>query len=571
MNRLRPIFLAVAVVVSALLAYGFLTLPKAQPSDAEGFSAARVLEDIEVISRKHHSVAHPEERAEVRDYLVGRLEGMGGNVSLYTYDSIPGPKILGDSFVFEAVDILAEFPPVEASEDPTYLMFVAHYDSRHLHPMPKDTVLSYGAADDGYGIGVILESVSELLEVRQDWKQGIKVLFTDAEESGMLGMEAIWENDRQVFDNVGFLINIEGRGTWGPALLFETCPGNEKIMDLYAETSKYKYTYSLTSVVYSFLPTFTDFTIVMDDVPGVNFSTIAEVNHYHTDLDNFDNVNAASVQHYGAQILPLAMRYLTDPVFADKDYLMGEKNTVNFTVPALGLFNVSKTAYMIINIIVFVLFVLLVALEALRGRVKAMDIVKQACVVLCLAISVLAIGELVAYVSAVIVGARFKPFGIVQGVPFDNFVMAMAMVLMVVIVVAIYLVTRTAAIRQTSGSMRASAASNAAEKHAFKMLYGALMLTFVLSVVLVFAIGENFMFLIPLTCAALAMILWHITSLKVWLVAAMVVIMLHAFSFLFALSMALSIGALGAVMMIAFCDVMVLVPLADIYMMNTRN
>ena len=70
MNRLRPIFLAVAVVVSALLAYGFLTLPKAQPSDAEGFSAARVLEDIEVISRKHHSVAHPEERAEVRDYLI---------------------------------------------------------------------------------------------------------------------------------------------------------------------------------------------------------------------------------------------------------------------------------------------------------------------------------------------------------------------------------------------------------------------------------------------------------------------------------------------------------------------
>ena len=47
--------------------------------------------------------------------------------------------------------------------------------------------------------------------------------------------------------------------------------------------------------------------------------------------------------------------------------------------------------------------------------------------------------------------------------------------------------------------------------------------------------------------------------------------MLHAFSFLFALSMALTIGALGAVMMLAFCDVMVLVPLADIYMMNTRK
>jgi uncharacterized membrane protein len=265
------------------------------------------------------------------------------------------------------------------------------------------------------------------------------------------------------------------------------------------------------------------------------------------------------------------MKYVTDPVFADKDYLRAEKDTVNFTVPGLGLFNVSKITYLIINIIVFILFVLLVALEVLRGRAKAMSIVKQACVILCLAISVLAIGELVAYVSALIAGARFKPFGVVQGVPFDNVVMVISMVVMIAVVVAIYFVTRTAAIRQTSGSMRASAASNAAEKYAFNMLYGALMLMFVLSMVLVFALGENLMFMIPLTCAAVAMILWHVTSLKVWLLAAMVVIMLHAFSFLFALSMALTIGALGAVMMLAFCDVMVLVPLADIYMMNTRK
>ena len=76
MNKIRPIFLALAVVFSALLAYGFLTLPKAQPSDAEGFSAERVLKDIEVISRKPHSVAHPEDRAEVREYLIDRLEGL---------------------------------------------------------------------------------------------------------------------------------------------------------------------------------------------------------------------------------------------------------------------------------------------------------------------------------------------------------------------------------------------------------------------------------------------------------------------------------------------------------------
>ncbi|MDR9829142.1 hypothetical protein RCJ22_26480, partial [Vibrio sp. FNV 38] len=67
MNKIRPVILAVAVVAAALLAYGMFTLPKAQPADAEGFSAARVVEDIEVISKEHHSVAHPQERAKVRE------------------------------------------------------------------------------------------------------------------------------------------------------------------------------------------------------------------------------------------------------------------------------------------------------------------------------------------------------------------------------------------------------------------------------------------------------------------------------------------------------------------------
>ena len=70
MNKIRPVILAVAVVVSALLAYGLFTLPRPQNSDAEGFSSARVVKDIEVISKEHHSVAHPAERAVVREYLV---------------------------------------------------------------------------------------------------------------------------------------------------------------------------------------------------------------------------------------------------------------------------------------------------------------------------------------------------------------------------------------------------------------------------------------------------------------------------------------------------------------------
>ncbi|MBQ8484308.1 MAG: M28 family peptidase [Bacteroidales bacterium] len=570
MNRFRPLILTAVIIFTAFLAYGLWTVPSPQPADAPGFSAERVVKDIEVISREHHSVAHPQERAEVREYLISRLEGLGADtVMTFEYDSLRDPRNRPYIGVFDAVNLVADFAPLQASEDTTWLMMVAHYDSRFAQAMPKDTVWSYGAADDGYGVSVILETVSQALKQREHWKQGLKVLFTDAEEVLMMGMTTMWENDRQAFDNVGLMINLEARGPWGPCLLFETSAGNEKVMDLYADAARYPFTYSLTTVVYEFMPNFTDFTIVKDEIPGMNFSTIADINHYHTDLDNFSNVSPKSLQHYGAQVLPVVMEYLTDAKYADKDYFRSDKDTVNFTVPALGLFNFSKTWWMIINIIVYVFFVLLFMLEVVRGRLKVGKAFRNTAIVLLAGILVLASGELVAYICSTIAGADFEAFGIIGGIPFDNAAMIVSMVVIAASVVAVYCVGRAKAVRQVAGSMRKNAAANAAAHHAYENLYGTLFLMFVLSLVLVIALGENLMFFIPLFCAVAAMILYHLTSLKFWLVASIVVILLHALSFLYALTMALTIGAFGAVAMLAFFDIMVLIPLADLYLLNT--
>ncbi len=567
MNKLRPFILTFVIVLAGLLANGVWTRPNSRGADSEGFQAASVPCDIEKISAQHHSVAHPEERAEVRAFLVDRLENSlkADTVMLFEYDSLVGPQNKHVEYTFDAVDILAEFAPPAETEDPAYLLFVAHYDSRYSQPMPKDTVWSYGAADDGYGLGVILETVEELLESRSEWKQGVKVLFTDAEEVGMMGMKAIWENDREVFDNVGFVINVEARGPWGPALLFETSPGNERVMDLY-KSARYPFTYSLTTVVYTFMPNFTDFTIIKDEIPGMNFSTIVDVNHYHTDLDNFSNISEKTIQHYGDQILPVAEEYLTNEIYSDRDYLKAENDTVNFTVPGLGLFNFSKSFYMILNIIVFVLFLLAFALEAVRGRLKAGEALKKSALMLGIALGVLALGELVAYVSALVSGAKFKPFGVIHGISFDNIAMLVSAVVMAVVCVWIYVSCRMKAVRKTAGSMRASAAANAVVKHAGTVLYGTLFLMFILSAALLFTIGENLMFFVPLICAVVAMILYRMTSLKFWLLAAVALILLHALSFLYALAMALTIGAFGAVAMLAFLDLMVLIPLADFYL-----
>ena len=549
MNRvLRPLVIALTVLLSAILAYGVFTRPNAKPADYDGFSGQRVLQDLEVISKEHHSVAHPQERARVREYLIGRLEELGADtVRLFRYDSLQGPFNKHVTYTFDAIDVLAEFAPATGADDCTWLMFVAHYDSRYSQPMPRrDTVWSYGAADDGYGLGVTLETVRNLVKDRAAWNQGVKVLFTDAEEPGLDGMTAIWENDREQFDNVGMIINIEGRGPWGPALLFETCAGSSKIMDLYAGSAKSPFTYSLTTVVYRIMPNFTDFTIVKDHIPGMNFSTITDVNHYHTDLDNFSNVSAKTVQHYGAQILPVASEYVHNPKYADKDYLRSDSDTVNFTIPLLGLVNMSKTWYLILNIAVFLLFILLLLLEMRRGGAKFSRVLGNAGLILGVALLVLAAGEFAAWLCAKIAGARFVMFGVTQGIMFDNAAMIVLSVVLALVTLLVYCKSR--------------------RSHRNEALLGALLLNFVLSAALLAALGENLMFLIPLACSVAAMLLVRLTSWKLWIPLAVAVILLHAFSFLHALAMALTIGAFGAVAMIAFIDLTVLIPLIDSYL-----
>jgi hypothetical protein len=102
-------------------------------------------------------------------------------------------------------------------------------------------------------------------------------------------------------------------------------------------------------------------------------------------------------------------------------------------------------------------------------------------------------------------------------------------------------------------------------------MYATLALMFFLSAVLLIALGENLMFMVPMAFATLGIFLYKLTSLRFWLLAAIFATLLHAFSFLWALTMALTIGAFGAVMMLAFIDLMMLIPMADLYMMPNRK
>ena len=242
-----------------------------------------------------------------------------------------------------------------------------------------------------------------------------------------------------------------------------------------------------------------------------------------------------------------------------------------FENPVFESLNFSKTGYVIFNVVVYVLFLLVFALDGIRGRLKASKVFKASASVLGLSVAVMALGELVAYISSVAAGVKFKPFSTISGISSANVVMIVNTVLFFLAALWGYLIFRGRALQKTVGSMRASASVAAASKYASTTLYGTLTLMFFLSAVLLIAIGKNSVFLIPLCVSTAGLWAWRLTGCRFMLVLALTAILLHAFSFLYALVMSLTIGAYGVVAMFAFCDFMVLLPLADLYLMPERS
>src|SRR5207253_4086346 len=96
----------------------------------------------------------------------------------------------------------------------SHVILAAHYDSVPAGP---------GVSDDGTGVATLLEIARA---VRQEhFAHPVTFLVDDGEESGLLGAEA-FAADPELARTAGFVINLEARGTSGPAFLFETSRNN---------------------------------------------------------------------------------------------------------------------------------------------------------------------------------------------------------------------------------------------------------------------------------------------------------------------------------------------------------
>jgi hypothetical protein len=101
-------------------------------------------------------------------------------------------------------------------------------------------------------------------------------------------------------------------------------------------------------------------------------------------------------------------------------------------------------------------------------------------------------------------------------------------------------------------------------------LLGTSLVLTVLSSVLFFVVGENFFFAVPLFLASLALIFNIFIFLNLLSLPLLLIVVLLGGSFLYALSVALTVGALGLIMFIAFFYIILVVGLFECYMYQKR-
>jgi hypothetical protein len=304
----RPLLYPLALLLLGLLAF-FSNYAQRPPAPAPetvapaDFSAARALAHVEAIAARPHPVGSAEHEA-ARDYVFGALSSLGLAPEIQRTTALGRPR--GAAAIAGGVEnVLARLKGGGGKA----VLLAAHYDSVPTAP---------GASDDGSGVAVLLET-ARALKAGPPPAGDVILLFTDAEEIGMLGAQAFAQEHGWARD-VGVVLNFDARGSGGPAMMFETSAGNGGLIRQFAEAAPDPVANSLSYEIYRRLPNYTDLTIFKQaGMAGLNFAYIKNLNRYHTSLDTVENLDRGSLQQQGGYALALARQFGRSGAQAESD------------------------------------------------------------------------------------------------------------------------------------------------------------------------------------------------------------------------------------------------------------
>lgn len=356
-HSLKTIFAPVCLLILTVFAVSRVAPPSAGRASTppEEFSSNRAMTKLQVIASKPHPLGVPA-HDEVRDYLLRELSALGVNAEVQTTTSVSQRG--GTTRAALVQNIVARLPGTNS--DGKALLLTGHYDSA-----PE----SYGASDDGSAVASMLE-ILRALKHGAPLRNDVVFLFTDGEEAGLLGAEA-FVREHPLAKNIGLVLNMEARGYKGPSIMFETSPQNGRLISEFAGSAPHPVATSMAYDVYKLLPNDTDMSIFKEaGIPGLNFAFIEGATHYHTALDNFENIDERSLQHQGSNVLALTRH------FGNLDLAnLKANNAIYFDIFGLKLIHYPSALVILFSALTAIGFVGVVIVGFRRGLLKLSRIV----------------------------------------------------------------------------------------------------------------------------------------------------------------------------------------------------
>ena len=200
-------------------------------------------------------------------------------------------------------DIIADAIPGEGKA----IVLLAHYDSVPAGP---------GASDDESGVATVLETVRALKARGGKSLHPVIAVITDGEEGGLLGANAFLQNDA-LKARVGVGRKRRSARHAGPEFAVPDEPRRRPPhRSLCKERARSLATSSLYAEIYKVLPNDTDLTLfIRAGFPSFNFAFADNVRYYHSPFDIRTNLDPATLQMQGDNMLGVASA-LTQTDFA---------------------------------------------------------------------------------------------------------------------------------------------------------------------------------------------------------------------------------------------------------------
>lgn len=352
-SRDRLVVLALLLLVSALSVLAVRPGP-ALGTDAppQDFSAARAVSHVEAVVAEPRPVGSPG-HARARGHLVGLLEDRGWQVEVQESVGVTDFGEPGTQQLAAVRNVIATRPGTAPTGT---VLLAAHYDTVAASP---------GAADDGLGLAVVLETARALTAGgTAPPRNDLVLLFTDAEEPGLLGAEA-FVRERAAGLGPTVVLNHEAAGVTGAPLTFRTTSPNRALLAALAAAPG-ALADSASEASFDALDHGSDFThFAAAGLPTYDTAIAGGGAHYHSPLDRPEHLSAASVQRMGEISTALARR------FADAD-LTGTGTAGEDLVTTLpwGLLRYPAAAELPLAAAVLALVVLRVALGRRRGELR---------------------------------------------------------------------------------------------------------------------------------------------------------------------------------------------------------